>query len=322
MKMFSAEKLYGSLSEHRAKLYGVAALLVILYHAHCKLCWEPLAAFRYGYIGVDFFLFIGSYCLCHSVQKYSLKQFYIRRFLRIYPLWFIVAIVVTPAVGALCFGDEWNPLKLLYGAFVVFPLWTGRGACDWFTASLLHYYALFPLLWWVARRFGPITLYALVCAVSFIVVAFVPLLWTQECGISKLPVFALGIVVWRALYEGERRALAMALIISAAGLGIAIGRDYMFLKTAMACPFVVAMLCVVLGYIGQWKFFRPLEILGGRSLESYYGGWLQRLFEPLFSASLVGTVIYLAQTLIVTAVWAFVNDHLSPLRDRIQKKLS
>jgi hypothetical protein len=45
---------YSHLSQHRAKLYGIAALLIILFHSN-SLQWKPLELFKYGYIGVDFF---------------------------------------------------------------------------------------------------------------------------------------------------------------------------------------------------------------------------------------------------------------------------
>ena len=50
---------YSNLSQHRTKLYGIAALLIILFHSN-SLQWKPLELFKYGYIGVDVFLFIGS----------------------------------------------------------------------------------------------------------------------------------------------------------------------------------------------------------------------------------------------------------------------
>ena len=318
---------YSHLSQHRAKLYGIAALLIILFHSN-SLQWKPLELFKYGYIGVDIFLFIGGFCLCYSIQKYkSLREFYLKRFLRIYPVWFVVAILV-PTIVTLFRGGEWNLayfVKLVYSSFVVLPLYTGRGGLDWFTTCLLHLYLLFPLFWWWARRFGSVSLYVIIFFVSFFLVSFVSLqLWERDCCISRIPVFVLGIVVYQAI-NGNSKVLIIPLLLSAVGGAISWINDYMFLKTAMICPFIVAFLCFLFDIIARnaivVRCLRPLEALGKRSLEAYYGPFQHGIFASFFSASLWGAIIYVSTALFLTYLCAIVNDLLNPLREYLYKKL-
>lgn len=318
---------YSHLSQHRAKLYGIAALLIIFFHSN-SLHWKPLELFKYGYIGVDIFLFIGSFCLCYSIQKYkSLREFYLKRFLRIYPIWFVVAIFV-PAIETLFLGGEWNLIrfvKLVYGSFVVLPLYTGRGGLDWFTACLLHLYLLFPLFWWWARRFGSLSLYIIMFLMSFLLVSFVPLqLWERDCCISRIPVFVLGIVVYQAM-NSDSKILIIPLLLSAVGGAISWINDYMFLKTAMICPFVVALLCILFDLIARYTFvnrcLRPLEIIGKRSLEAYYGPFHHGVFASFFSASLWGFTIYVGTALFLTYLCSIVNDSLNSVREYLYNKL-
>ena len=86
-------------------LRGIAILLVVLFHL------QP-DAFSLGFVGVDMYLFLFSFCHLffrffvlsgylmalilskETLSRASLVQFYTRRFRRIVPLYYIVVVLV------------------------------------------------------------------------------------------------------------------------------------------------------------------------------------------------------------------------------------
>src|SRR5690349_9010218 len=85
---------------------GLAALLVLLFHAtfmsQTYLDYRPLdGVFRFGYSGVDFFFVLSGFIIfwAHHGElghPTALRPYVRRRFVRIYPLYWIVAILLTP----------------------------------------------------------------------------------------------------------------------------------------------------------------------------------------------------------------------------------
>ena len=59
------------ISKNRSLLMGVAILMVIMYHAFCcNLPMGPVShILRYGYLGVDIFIFLSAIGLCYSFEK-------------------------------------------------------------------------------------------------------------------------------------------------------------------------------------------------------------------------------------------------------------
>lgn len=73
-----------TISENKSLVSGIAIISVVLYHSN-PLLFYP------GFIGVDFFMFLSGFFLCYSYREHSLKVFYRRRFLRIFPMFFLLA---------------------------------------------------------------------------------------------------------------------------------------------------------------------------------------------------------------------------------------
>ena len=88
------EGIASHLSQFRSPVYGIAALLIILFHAMGPVKEYWLSFFKYGYIGVDMYLMIGAFCLCYSFKRHSLKQFYINRFYAFIRFGFLYVIFV------------------------------------------------------------------------------------------------------------------------------------------------------------------------------------------------------------------------------------
>ncbi len=81
-----------NISRYRGELMGAAMIFVILFHVGLPRDDTFFGLRRIGNIGVDIFLFLSGMGLWFSwTKKPSLSHFFSRRFLRIYPAWFIIA---------------------------------------------------------------------------------------------------------------------------------------------------------------------------------------------------------------------------------------
>src|SRR5574344_1126242 len=82
----------GNISKYRAEQMGIAMLFIILFHVSLPRSDMFFGLRRIGNIGVDMFLFLSGIGLWFSWMKNpSAKHFFIRRYLRIYPAWLIIA---------------------------------------------------------------------------------------------------------------------------------------------------------------------------------------------------------------------------------------
>lgn len=103
---------------------GIAALLVVFFHATGIIGLEKYYGevpfdgfFEFGDAGVDFFFVLSGFIIYYSSSKYlgrlsGLRQYLVRRFLRIYPIYWIVALVLLP-VSIFVFGHAISPATAL-----------------------------------------------------------------------------------------------------------------------------------------------------------------------------------------------------------------
>ena len=81
-----------NISRYRGELMGAAMLFIILFHVALPRENAFFGLRRMGNVGVDMFLFLSGIGLWFSWMKNpSAKHFFIRRYLRIYPAWLIIA---------------------------------------------------------------------------------------------------------------------------------------------------------------------------------------------------------------------------------------
>jgi peptidoglycan/LPS O-acetylase OafA/YrhL len=177
--------------------------------------WGPVVnALRYvGWTGdqaVSVFLIVSGFGLTWGLlgqrqpSQFTLKSFYRRRAFRIYPLWWgaHLLLLLPPALIGLrvslldpqlylsMLGIRITPDQLYYGI----PAW-------WFVGLLLQLYLVFPLLWRLLKRIGPLRLLVVSCAVA-LPLRGLGLLWFDQyldawsrgaVFITRLPEFVFGI---------------------------------------------------------------------------------------------------------------------------------
>jgi peptidoglycan/LPS O-acetylase OafA/YrhL len=148
-------------------LDGVRALsFMIVFVAHAGLGWIVP-----GYFGLSLFFFLSGYLITTLLRvefersgDVSLRQFYLRRALRIFPPFYVI-LGVAMLVTALGLWEGSLTVKaILYQTFhltnyyiVEHGWWTGMAPGTWVYWSLAieeHFYLVFPLVYLLLRRRG------------------------------------------------------------------------------------------------------------------------------------------------------------------------
>ena len=174
-------------------LRGLAALLVVIYHARSEVWvggaffwsnpairFSPAALmgymsmpFNYGFLGVQLLFVISGYCIHRNYAKkltdspayaVSWRQYFMRRFWRIYPT-LTAALLLTWLVDncpVVFFsrppGQSDSLRTALANLFALQGLAApsfGSNGVLWTLALEIHFYLLYPLLFAVRRRLGP-----------------------------------------------------------------------------------------------------------------------------------------------------------------------
>jgi peptidoglycan/LPS O-acetylase OafA/YrhL len=162
-------------------LRGIAVLLVMLFHASHDIQAFPMAqCVSFGWAGVDLFFVLSGFLISGILldtrdQKRYFVNFYARRILRIWPLYFaLLAVmflavpVVAPRWSAAAIGNA----KPVY-AFVLFiqnltvgHAITGPLSATWSLAIEEQFYFVWPLLIWLLPRKAMMRLAAAVVIAS------------------------------------------------------------------------------------------------------------------------------------------------------------
>jgi peptidoglycan/LPS O-acetylase OafA/YrhL len=206
----------------------------------------PLNLFRYvGWTGDDavgVFLLAAGFSLTWSLfarEQPSWTDYYRRRVLRIYPSWWLVHAVVLAAGVLGLFPLTMNfVLSALGLRFTSGTRYLYVGAW-WFIPLILQLYAVFPLLWFAQRRWGPWAVFGASIFVCF-VARGVGLVWLPNCVdpwlrgtvfVTRLAEFILGMALAGAMRTApqavdawlrSRRGLGLSAMLYAGGTALAL----------------------------------------------------------------------------------------------------
>lgn len=131
--------------DNRFYWMGVAIFLIILCHIQYTCIWNDVdykilrLFFRNGDIGVEIFLLISVYGLCHSYETRPLSLFYKNRFKRIYPMYLLFLLI-----GYL-FIDDSNILLASMKQITGYNVIGGNQFNEWYIPALTLIYVFFPL---------------------------------------------------------------------------------------------------------------------------------------------------------------------------------
>ena len=139
-----------NISRYRGELMGAAMIFVILFHVGLPRDDTFFGLRRIGNIGVDIFLFLSGMGLWFSwTKRPSLSHFFSRRFLRIYPAWFIIACLYY-IPDFLCpdfvghSGHSTNIFDLIGNITINWNFWINDELTFWYIPAIMALYLVSP----------------------------------------------------------------------------------------------------------------------------------------------------------------------------------
>ena len=160
----------------------IATLLIVFFHATelFRLKFEEyflFSIFSFGDSGVDFFFVLSGFSLAISSSKYigdtsKVKVFLLKRFIRIYPLYWIISALIVPIyffIPSFGNGHETNVYSII-NSFLLIPYqYSPILIVAWFLSHITFFYILFSFLILRPKIFS----YLIICWL-FLSIMFIP----------------------------------------------------------------------------------------------------------------------------------------------------
>lgn len=133
------------ISKYRGELMGLAILIIVLFHVALPRGDMFFGLKRMGNIGVDMFFFFSGMGLWFSWTKHpAVKQFFIRRFLRIYPAWLVMASLYYVPRYIQGAGSSNSLIDLLGDILVNWDFWLHDELTFWYIPATMMLYLFAP----------------------------------------------------------------------------------------------------------------------------------------------------------------------------------
>ena len=281
------------ISRYRGELMGAAMLFIILFHVQLPRSDMFFGLRRMGNIGVDLFLFLSGIGLWFSWMKdregENLRQktvgFYLRRLLRIYPTWLVMASLfyVGDFMGAGKYSK--NLADLLGDVLVNWDFWLHDELTFWYIPATMMLYLLAPPYMELIRRHPVYRWLPVVMVMWCVIVQWVTPIHQAvghiEIFWSRVPIFFIGINMSEAVrgkQSVDGQSIWLILLMFGVALSASIfleqvrhGQFPLFVERMLYIPLTVTtvlLLNAVLRHTPQW-FNRALSFVGAVSLEIY-----------------------------------------------------
>ncbi len=174
--------------DNRKESMGLAMIMVVFYHLKTTV-------FYAGFMGVDIFLFLSAYGLCHSYKKNSLSTFYKHRAKRIVPLFLLLGALAN--VVYLCFYHYELSIWDIFCNMTSLNYWKlGGYIFEWYLCFLIILYLLFPIINEISGL-GGVELISIVLSTSLLFLTF-GFDWNYDAAIGRIPVFFFGLLCYQA----------------------------------------------------------------------------------------------------------------------------
>lgn len=230
---------FGKRADSLTALRWFAALGVFCFHIAPTLTPVPVLAplMRTGYEGVPFFFVLSGFVLTWSARPGdTARQFYVRRFARVWPL---LAVTLLPALAIVHF---WNHAPFsLSGTVTTLTLTQAWTTNNFYTANIVtwtlsceaFFYLLHPLLVRGLSRLRPRGLLLVAAAMPVITVltrvwpgsdhySFVDVRLTYASPLALTPMFVVGMCTALAVKQGWRPRLGVGPILALLALVLAL----------------------------------------------------------------------------------------------------
>lgn len=275
-----------NISRFRGELMGAAMLFVILFHVSLPRSDYFFGLRRMGNIGVDMFLFLSGVGLWFSwVRHPETKHFFIRRFLRIYPAWLLIAGVFY-LNDYLHHGPHCPDLLTLFGEVSVnINFWLHDELTFWYIPATMMLYLFTP---WYMRliqrhpvyRWLPVMM-IMWCILVQYVTPIHALVGHLEIFWSRVPIYFIGInlgemVRRKATIDGTAIWMILAIFVMALTASIFLeqnkhGMFPLFLERMLYIPLTVTAILLLNRIFRRTPGWinTSFQTIGALSLECY-----------------------------------------------------
>ena len=295
---------------NRQLLMGGSIILILLYHA---FCWIPpekenyFKVFKYGYIGVDIFLYLSGFGLCYSYTKQSILNFYIRRIIRIFPLYIISGTILSSIFIIL--GEHISAWDFFCNISTLSYYHVGGTYWNWYIPAIVLLYFLFPLFIILYKKYGTV-LYVITNMAVIISIGCFSIPWQYECLITRIPIFALGILSF--LYRSDKYTLNILFFLTFTLFVITCSYNLsVFYQTATFCPL---LLILTFHFNNVIKYPKLCDFFGRHTFEFFLGNSISYYFVHIVARHtqqhIVFYITYWGATTILASILIVINNFL------------
>jgi peptidoglycan/LPS O-acetylase OafA/YrhL len=323
----------GNISKYRAEQMGMAMLFIILFHVSLPRSDMFYGLRRMGNIGVDMFLFLSGVGLWFSWMKTpEARHFFIRRFVRIYPAWLIIAALYY--IPKYLHG-EFGIVNLIGEMAFNWNFWLHDELKFWYIPATMMLYLFAPAYMELIKRHPiyrwlPVVMIMWCILVQWVTpihqaVGHIEIFW------SRVPIFFIGINLGEAVrqkmkWDGQSIWMIllmffMALLSSIFLEQVRHGQFPLFIERMLYIPLTVTTVLIlnrIFRRLPSW-LNRCFAFVGSLSLECY-------LIHIGFTLSYVESfhmgywpTFFLCIAITLPLAW-IMNKALALLTDRILRK--
>lgn len=297
------------LSKYRTGIMGIAMISIILFHQKFITTGCVYEFFyKTGHWGVDVFLFVSGMGLTYSLNKNSIKQFYINRAKR---LIIPCAICGVLRIGLVVCG--WDALIVANDTWILLLTCLNL----WFIYALCYYYPLAPLIYKLIKKYG-IIVFIIISAVCFFnkipFAEYKYAIRTLSFVVGRLPVFVFGMYVTIKGIDFRNKYLLLCSMLSFAfALWVAYTEfwkhssfeyGWMYIFIMFGVPFMCYCYIAVIKLFAMLKINKLIHVIGVYSLEIYL--WHEFVFANMMKFSPISNQILnliVSLIIVVTASW-------------------
>ena len=273
-----------NISRFRGELMGAAMLFIILFHVALPREDAFFGLRRMGNVGVDMFLFLSGIGLWFSWMKNSsAKHFFIRRYLRIYPTWLIIAcLFYIPSFQG---GSTWNWIYLFGEITINWGFWLHDELNFWYIPATMMLYLFAPAYMELIKRHPIYRWLPVVMIMWCILVQYVTPIHQAvghlEIFWSRVPIFFIGINMGEMVRSRKQLppdAVWLLLVTFLMTFGTCLyleqvrhGHFPLFVERMLYIPFTVCSILVmnrIFRRTPEWVN-RAFRLVGMLSLEAY-----------------------------------------------------
>ena len=317
--MVSKSLLCPLISTYRTELMGIATFLILLAHAAGRNVAFPFPLNKLiglGTCGVDIFFFLSGFGLFYSLKSKSftgLKEWYKKRYIRIYLPFLIISLVdIIPVI----IDNSFSLFDYLYRSSLL-SYWTRRNA-PWFIATLVPLYATTPFLVKALFFRGKHILWFLILVFLIVGYSFIQpkggtFLQTVNSVLPHVIPFIAGILVGYMSKKNQSIPLYVFVFITIIFWSLyLLNGENGFLFIGCASVLLPIFIYFIIKWLKQVKWIMSsLRWLGNISLESYLTNTTLPIYVfmlPVFSkGGLLSYGNYLAYLVIIVVglIWAW-----------------